>query len=94
MEGLGEVLDFVLMRLVKFIDLLIGLFLTNDRGAFSISKALHDALVVHLHLLLLFLLLLELKSHELVLLLGNGGILHSLALDRVVVTFQFLHYLL
>ena len=93
LEGLGEVLDFVLMCLVKLIDFLIGLFFTDNRGTFSISKALHDSLVVHLHLLLLFLLLLELESHELILLLGHGCILQSLALDRVVVAFQFLHYL-
>ena len=47
--------------------------------------------MVQLHLLLLLLLLLELEAHELVLLLRNSAILHSLALQRLVLLLNFLH---
>ena len=78
------------MGLVEFIDLVFGLFLTDDGLTGVVLERFEDALVVQLHLLLLFLLLLELQSHELILLLGHSSILDSLALQRFVLLLQLL----
>ena len=72
------------MSLAELIDLTLGFFFTNDRCTLSVSETLHDTLMVKLLLFLLLLLLLELKAHELDLLLAYGLILHSLALQRFV----------
>jgi len=86
--GLGQLLNFVLVGLVELIDLILNLLFANDRLAFRVLEALHNALVVQLHLFLLLLLLLELKAHELILLLGHGTILDGLTLHRFVLVLQ------
>ena len=78
------------MGLIEFIDLVLGLFFTDDGLTGVVLERFEDALMVQLHLLLLLLLLLELQPHELVLLLGHGTILYSLALQRFVLLFKLL----
>lgn len=88
--SVSQLLDLILVGLVKLIDLVLSLLFSNDGLPLVVSEALQDALMVHLHFLLLLLLLLELQTHEFVLLLGNGGILDSLALERLVLLLKFL----
>ena len=78
------------MGLIEFIDLVLGLFFTDDGLTGVVLERFEDALMVQLHLLLLLLLLLELQPHELVLLLGHGTIFDSLALQRFVLLFKLL----
>ena len=82
------------MGLIEFIDLVLGLFFTDDGLTGVVLERFEDALMVQLHLLLLLLLLLELQPHELVLLLGHSRILHSLAFQRFILLFQLLDNLL
>ena len=67
------------MGLIKLIDLVFGLFFADDGLAGVVLKRFEYAFMVQLHFLLLLLLLLKLQSHELILLLGYGTILNSLA---------------
>ena len=47
--------------------------------------------MIQFHLLLLLLFLLELQAHELVLLVSNGSVLHSLTLKLLVLVLQIAH---
>ena len=78
------------MGLIEFIDLVLGLFFTDDGLTGVVLERFEDALMVQLHLLLLLLLLLELQPHKLVLLLGHSTIFDSLALQRLVLLFKLL----
>ena len=82
------------MSLAKLIDLILSLFFSNDRLPLIVSEALQNSLMVQFHLLLLLLLLLQLKSHELIFLLGNSSIFDSLTLHGLVLVFQVLDDLL
>ena len=91
---LSQSLDLILVCLVELIDLVLRLLFANHRLSGVVLERLKNSLMVKLHFLFLLLFLLQLKPHELVLLLGHSRVLHSLAFQRFILLFQLLDNLL
>ena len=91
---LSQSLDFILMRLIELINLVLRLFFANHRLPSIILERFKNSLMVKLHLFFLLLFLFQLESHEFILLLGHRSVLHGLAFQGFILLFQLFDDLL